>query len=417
MANLSKKLDKIPSSPGVYLFKDKRGRVLYVGKSANLKVRVRSYFHGGGISYNPLKQKLLAEIADVETRETPSEVEALVLEAQLIKKLKPRFNVLMRDNKNYGWVVITNEEYPRILVSHQPTTYNLKPKNLIGPFTEVKPLKRTLRLLRTIFPYYTKRRHSSVERQMGLVPPDDVSAKEYGENINSVKKILTGKKKILVRALKRQISQAAGGANYEQARMLKEKLDYIQSVIDHASVLGQTITAPSIFADERPNFKLLGLSKEPALIEAYDISNIGGQEAVGSMVVFEQRADGSYGPAKAQYRKFKIKTVKGANDPAMIAEVVSRRLNHPDWPRPDLIVVDGGKAQLNAALRALRKRPIRIIALAKRQEDVYFPERKNPIRADSLGQATKHLLQSLRDETHRFAIQYHRLRHRKLSLD
>ncbi len=236
------KIDReIPSLPGVYLFKSKKRAVLYVGKAANLRARIRSYFAGGGVSYHPIKSKLLSEIADIETRPTESEIEALVLEAQLIKKLKPRFNILLRDSKNYIWVGFTREDYPRIIVTHQPTNYSLLTTHYVGPFTDAKALRRTLGLLRKIFPYYSKRKHLAIERQMGLVPPIGIAKEEYRQNVRAIKNILAGRKRALVGELKREIKNKARQGNYERAKILKDRLDYIQSVIDHAQVLGAKI--------------------------------------------------------------------------------------------------------------------------------------------------------------------------------
>jgi len=187
----------LPALAGVYLFKNKKGEVIYVGKSANLKNRVRSYFQKGAKFYNAAKVKMLASITSVEIIETDSEIEALVKETELIKKIKPRFNVLMRDSKNYLFVGITKEDYPRVLITHQPKnnlkpkTHNLQPSKYIGPFTDAKALRKTLRLLRPIFPYYTKRQAPTrLEVQLGLVPNDGASKADYKKSILSIKNIL-----------------------------------------------------------------------------------------------------------------------------------------------------------------------------------------------------------------------------------
>lgn len=411
---ITRKLKTLSNIPGVYLFKDKKGRIIYVGKSANLKARVRSYFQRGATFYNAAKLKMLEQIADIETIETGSEIEALVKEAELIKKLKPRFNVLFRDSKNYVYIGFTHENYPRMIITHQPS----RDLRYIGPYTDAKAVRRTLILLRKIFPYYTKRsKPSKLEIQLGLVPTENISPADYKNNVRALKSVLGGKSRFVLAELNKEIKAAVVKDNFELAKELKEKYENLESVIEHAHVLGAEISAPPLFEDTRPNFKLLGLAKDPKRIEAYDISNIQGNEAVGSMIVFERTKSGDYKPKKSDYRKFKIKTIKGANDPAMMAEVIERRLTHNEWPTPGLIVVDGGKAQLGAALKTLGRRKIPAIALAKRLEEVYFPGRKDPVRADRLGQATKHLLQALRDETHRFAITFHRKLHRKALID
>lgn len=418
---IDKKIKNLPAKPGVYLFKDKRGNIIYVGKSANLKYRVKSYFQKGAKFYSPAKVKMLSEIIDVETRTTDSEIEALVKESGLIKKLKPKFNVLMRDSKNYVFVGITRENYPRIIITHQPKQ-DTKTASYIGPFTDAGALRKTLRILRPIFPYYTKKQKPSrLEEQMGIVPTEDITKKEYSLNIRSIKNILKGKTKSVESILKKEINALSKEKAYEKAKVLYGRLLDLKTIMQHAHVLGVEAITPPIFKDVKPNFKLLGLSKDPKRIEAYDISNIRGDEAVGSMVVFEQKKDGTYKPNRSAYRKFKIKTVKGSNDTAMMREVLSRRLAHKDWPRPELIIIDGGKGQLNAALKALddtrQKKRIPVISLAKRLEEVYFPKRKDPVLADKLGQETKRLLQEMRDETHRFGITFHRKLHRKSVLN
>ena len=411
---LEKKIANIPSGPGVYLFKDKRGRVIYVGKSANLRARVRSYFQSRIISYHATRMRLLDEIADIEVRETNSEIEALIDEAQLIKKLKPKFNVFMRDSKNYAYVAITKEEWPRLYVTHQPTAD--RAIEFIGPFTEGRALKRTLRRFRRIFPYFHARRTRALDVQMGLAPnKKETTSREYGKNVRALRRILSGRSQEVIARLGREVAAAARGGNYEHARTLKRQYEDLMSVMEHAHVLDRDkVFSPAIFRDDLPNFKALGLSADPKRIEAYDISNIHGHEAVGSMIVFRKDEYGAYKPDTNEYRKFRIRTVAGANDVAMMREVLSRRFGNK-WPLPQLIVIDGGRAQLNAALSARDEARLAIptIALAKRREEVYLPEREAPIPAQNFGKEMLHLLQAMRDETHRFAVTYHRTLHRK----
>lgn len=438
---LEEKVDNLPSAPGVYLFKDSAGEIVYVGKSANVRARVRSYFTGSSV--NPVREKLREQIADVEAEETESEIAALVREAELIKKHKPRFNVLMRDSKNYVYVGFTQEDYPRIIVSHQPTN-KLKRSvtnklDWVGPFTDARAVKKTLRMLRTIFPHYTKRRHSRVAKQIGIVPPDDIDKKDYRKNVFAIKRILTGRSKKVQRQLKKDIQEAADNKQYEKAKKLHDVLEHLTAVFEHAHVLGAYVSAPPVFADTTPNWKMLGLQEAPERIEAYDISNIQGEEPTGSMVVFSPKKNGSYAPDKSQYRKFAIRDVEGANDPAMMREVLLRRLRHNEWQFPDLIVIDGGKPQLNAAYELTAEYDIPTIALAKKkpssakppsrkatdgrgatagkEERVYFPGRKEPVPAKRFGENTKKLLQAVRDETHRFALKYHKHRRNKATFE
>lgn len=431
MAVDEKTLKNLPMEPGVYLFKDKDGKVVYVGKSAKLRARVRSYFRESATFYNAAKKKMVDEVRRVEIIETNSEIEALVKEAELIKKLKPKFNRLMRDSKNYVYVAITKEDWPRIFTTHQPQGDRDEPAHYIGPFTDAKALKRTLRLLRRIFPYRTSRRTRKLDVQLGLAPDKEaISKSAYRKDVAAIKRILKGQSKVVLRDIEKEIKKAAKSEEFEKAKELKKQYENLATVIEHAHVLTEEkVFVPSIFKDIEPNFRLLGLAEDPARIEAYDISNIQGEEAVGSMIVFTRDKEGRYAPNKDEYRKFKIKTVEGISDTAMMREVLERRLAHlPEgeaktWPRPGLIAIDGGKTQLGAALRALKKyelydpkeevSEIPIIALAKRKEEVYFPGRKEPVRAQNLGNAMFNLLTAMRDETHRFAISYHRHLRRK----
>ncbi|MBI4119894.1 MAG: GIY-YIG nuclease family protein [Parcubacteria group bacterium] len=425
----------LPASPGVYLFKNKAGGVIYIGKSGNLKNRVKSYFNKGAKFFNPAKIKMLSEIADVEIIKTASEIEALIKESELIKKYKPKFNVLMRDSKNYLYVGFSKESYPKIYLTHQKIQDpRCKIQDYVGPFTDGNAVRKSLRLLRGIFPYCTcKQKHAvkCLNAHMGrclavccLKAPNDISnfsdrlKQKYLKNIKAIKNILSGRSRIILKSLRREIKQTIRGQNFERAQELKGQIESLEEILAHAQVLTPEYeTSPAIFADVHPNFKLLGFRTNPERIETYDISNIHGQEAVGSMVVFERQKDGTYKPNKNHYRRFKIKFVKGINDPAMMAEIISRRLSHKDWPLPQLIIVDGGRTQLNAALKALGGRKIRMIALAKRQEEIYLPERKEPLLAQSFGLELKHLFQAIRDEAHRFAVTYHRKLHRRWVVD
>ncbi|MEK9174875.1 MAG: UvrB/UvrC motif-containing protein, partial [Patescibacteria group bacterium] len=237
---------------------------------------------------------------------------------------------------------------------------------------------------------------------------------EYKKNIRSIKSVLLGKSRVLLKEFKKEIKQAIKNQNFEEAQKLKKQIISLDDVLQHAHVLTEKpeLLSPAIFKDSLPDFKLLGFKENPQRIETYDISNFQGAEAVGSMVVFELQENGQYKANKNEYRKFKIKTVQGINDPAMMAEIKKRRLNNT-WPLPQLIIVDGGRTQLNAALKILSPTKIRVISLAKKLEEIYLPERPDPILAQKLGQSLKHLFQAIRDEAHRFAISYHRKLHRK----
>ena len=444
MSVLEIKLAKIPPKPGVYLFKNKSGETIYIGKSGNLKNRVWSYFNKSAKFFNPAKVKMLADIFNVEIILTDSEIGALIKESELIKKHKPKFNVLMRDSKNYLYVGFTREEFPKIILTHQPIR-NWKParpaggleiRNYTGPFTDGTAIRKSLHILREIFPYCTcKQKHNvkCLNGHMGrcltfccLKESSEIPRaydrklavlEQYRKNIKAVKAILSGRSQVLLKELKKEIKQAIKLQNFETARELKKKIIWLDEVLKHSRVLTEKpeTQSPAIFKDDRPDFKLLGLKSNPQRIETYDISNLHGQAAVGSMVVFELKNDGSFRPNKNEYRKFKIKTVSGSNDPAMLAEIIKRRLNN-NWPGPQLIIVDGGRTQLNAALKSLGSKKIRIIGLAKRLEEIYLPERPEPVLAQKFGRSMKHLLQAIRDEAHRFALSYHRRLRRKYQI-
>ena len=309
-----KEISRLPKTVGVYCFRDKE-KTLYVGKAANIRDRVKQH------------KDLLDLAGEIGYIKTDSEIEALILESKLIKKYQPKYNVAWKDDKNYFYIGITKEEFPRIFITHQTKDKNTE---YLGPFVDGKSLKQALKELRKRSPYRTCK------------------------------------------------SLPAGRA------AVRPCLWY------H---LGQCL-APCLFAD-------IFRAKH---IEAYDVSNIQGKEATGSMVTF---INGQ--PDKNFYRRFKIRLAARPNDVAMLKEILSRRLNHPEWTYPDLILVDGGKAQLNAAISAAKRHKLRakITALAKKNNELYIEGRQKPVRLKDLPRETANLLLRLRDEAHRFAISYH----------
>lgn len=412
----------IPSASGVYIFR-KGKRPIYIGKAANLKKRLSSYFRKNTSS--KIKQ-LLQEATSLDWIETSSEIGAFLQEAELIKKHRPKYNVVLRDDKNYFYVGFTKEKFPKVFVSHQ-LSKNEK-ANYIGPFTSGAALKIVLKLLRRVFPYCTcKKPHKRIclNAQIGRCSGYcclDVGEKqtedkvlEYNKNIKSIIAVLGGRKKKLIRFLKKEMKTAAKNQDFERAAKLRNQLSGLENIFSHrfflADYRGKTSIVPWMKI-EREIGVLTGDKKSVSRVEGYDISNISGQEATGSMVVF---IDGK--PAKDEYRKFKIKKVRGISDVAMLKEIVGRRLNHPEWFWPGLMLIDGGRAQLDAVLEELRIKNyelrIRAVALAKREEELYLGNRKLPIRLSSLSQATAFFLQRVRDESHRFArVYHHKLRKR-----
>ncbi|MDO8600440.1 MAG: GIY-YIG nuclease family protein [bacterium] len=430
----------IPTISGVYFFKN-RERPIYIGKAGNLKKRLASYWRRDA---PPKTQQLVREAVSLSWQETDSEIEALILEAKLIKQHRPKYNILMRDDKNYFYVGITQEIFPRIFVTHQPniksllritnknelrirnsSTFVIR-SNYIGPFTGGSALKTTLRLLRRIFPYCTcKAPHkrlclnAEIGRCLGYCCALDANRQsqnakraEYLYNIKNIVAILQGKKQTLLKELKKTMCEASRKQEYERAALLRNQIAGLEDVFAHKKTLELPRAKTNWPALQQKLRILLGMTKPIERIEGYDISNISGTDATGSMVVFTGGK-----PDKKEYRTFKIKTVRGANDPAMIKEVIARRLQHPEWQYPDLIVIDGGKAQLRAALSQLTTYNLQLTthltALAKREEELYTEKRRMPIPLKTLDRDILHLFQAVRDEAHRFAKKYHHVLRRK----
>ena len=425
---------KIPALPGVYFFKDSRGKIMYIGKAANLRSRIGSYFNKSA-SLNADKSAMLEKAAEIDWQICDSEIEALVLEARLIKRHRPKYNVLMKDDKNYFFVGITKEEWPRVFITHQPfaRAQNSLPAHhklltkYVGPFTDGGALKMTLKLLRKNFPYRTCKNPVSKPcfyHHLSLCPAhssDKNAGKKYLSDLKNLIAVLKGEKKSVLVNLKKRMKNFAAREEFEKAADLRNQLLSLENIFSHRRV----VLGAENFAAENKEQKTEKLEKELKQlfnanierIECYDISNISGQNAVGSMVIFSAK-NGNFKPKKGDYRKFKIKTVARIDDPAMMAEILERRLKHPEWPLPQLIILDGGKGQLSAGLKILKKLKLSIpvCALAKKEEELYLPERKNPLPLKSLSSELAFLFQRIRDEAHRFAVSYHRaLRSRGLA--
>lgn len=426
------KISQLPKTTGVYCFRGKKD-ILYIGKAINIRERVKNHFCQANFKDNLFISRVEkigyiktgSEFAEPSAHLTShpasqgSTIEALLLEARLIKKHQPKYNVLWRDDKNYFYVAITKEECPRVFITHQPKQKleirNLKLEiNYVGPFVEGAALKKTLKLLRKAFPYYTVRKHSKKECtwcHLKLCPGPSPDRKEYLGNIRRLINVLKGKSKTVLQNLKRDMKAASRSQDYEKAAKARDQISSLEKIISHARILEpvEAGNQQDWNAVQKKLQKILGTKKEVYRIEAYDISNIQGKEATGSMVVF---TDGK--PNKNLYRKFKIKIQGKPNDTAMVREILKRRLEHKEWPLPDLILVDGGKPQLNAAKEIVKKR-IPLATLAKRKNELFLENRKIPILLKSLPREIFNLILQLRDEAHRFAISYHkRLREKSL---
>jgi len=402
-----KRISQLPKTSGVYTFK--RGKeFLYIGKAKNLKERIKNH-----LQKKTLRDNLFVDKAEkVGFRETDSEIEALILEAELIKKYKPKYNVLWRDDKNYFYVGITKEDFPRAFITHQPE-FKTEPKETkveyVGPFVDGTALKKTLKVLRKVFPYYSRKKHPKglcPWCHLGLCPGPNPDRKDYQKNIKNLGAVLKGKNKSVLKNLEREMKKAAIAQDYEKAAQKREQVAALEKTLAHAQVI--QLYLPQKEASwskvQRSLQELLKVKGEIFRIEAVDVSNIQGQQATGSVITFVRGK-----PEKDFYRRFRIKLEKKPNDIAMIKEVLQRRLQHKEWGLPDLILIDGGKAQLNAAFSVVNKEKLKIpiIALAKKKNKLFIKNRKRPVLLKSLPREVFNLILRLRDEAHRFALRYH----------
>jgi len=407
MRNILKNLPKVA---GVYLFKDKDQKVIYVGKAINLKSRISSYFQGGVSGKLNL---LVSRISSVETIKVSSEIEALLLEAFLIKKYQPYFNSKLKDDKDYLYIIFTKENFPKVITGRKKDT--VKAKSFFGPFTSSNAARQTLKIARKIFPFRTACRPNTgracLSYHLGLCPgvcAGVISKEKYSKILSRLKRFLNGETGWVIANLEKEMRSAAKRLDFEEAEKIKLKINSIKTTTRKIEDVQRYLSGPEVlnnrYEQELASLKdFLKLTKIPERIECYDISNLGKDFAVGSMVVMKRGQI-----SKEDYRRFRIKSVEKVNDPAMIAEVLSRRFEN-NWPRPDLILVDGGRTQLNAASKVLKSFGIStpIFGLAKKQEQLYSLYQVKPFSLPKNSLAL-YLLQRIRDEAHRFAISYHR---------
>lgn len=406
--SLKKFVSSAPSVPGIYTFKE-GSRKLYIGKAANLKARLRSYLK----TTDPRILKMLSVADNVEFHATDSDIEALILESQFIKDFRPQFNIVMRDDKQYFYVGFTENTFPRLFLTHQPQSFDAE---FIGPFTDGAVLKSTLKFLRKILPYCTcKNPHNNfclnyhIGRCIGfccLKKPttNNLQLMTYRKNIKAVKDILSGKRKSLIKNLTKEMSSAAKKEDFETAIGIRGKIEGLERIFENARVIKDSRPQENALKELA---RILKLKKPPFRIEGYDISNIQGTNATGSMVVFE---DGI--PNKNQYRKFKIRSKRTPDDTLMLSEMLQRRFNHPEWRLPDLVLIDGGKGQLNAARAVISSKfQIPIIALAKGRYEIFSTTLGKPKGMASLPPNVRNLIKSIDAEAHRFAIGYYQKLH------
>ncbi len=515
--------EKIPISPGIYYFLNKANTIIYIGKAKNLKSRVSSYWQKT-TELTIAKKQMVNEVAHIRYTLVDNETESLLLEASQIKKHLPKYNIVLKDDKKWGYIVITTEKFPRIIVVHGRQR---RKGQYFGPYTSTLSARTTVRLLHRLFSLHTK--NSDLVKKDGQIFLKEkfggldtglnlIDQQQYQNTISSAKKIISGQTKDLANNLKKQLELASSKQNYELAKLKKEQLLALnnlklkQKIISEPRInqdviaLAQSIKTIAVtvmqiragilgdkfnFLISNPlqlnaaeilnNFinqfytnrvdvpkkiitsfklkkedlllpknvkieqalngknlallklvqknaqdylakntkpaleqkllalqKLLSLPKIPQRIEIYDISNIQGEFAVGSMVVC---INGQM--ASDQYRIFKIKTISGPDDMHSLAEVLSRRLKHSEWPEPDLIILDGGKPQLNVVYPILTKDwQNKTIALAKKEEEIFLPKTKEPIRL-ARNHELSLFIQHLRNQAHKFAINNYRRQHRK----
>ncbi|PID33218.1 excinuclease ABC subunit C [Candidatus Saccharibacteria bacterium] len=442
-SQLQKKLESLPRSAGVYFHKSASGEVIYVGKAAVLKNRVRQYFQDSRSRDNKT-MALVAEIADVDWIETDSEVDALFLESEMVKRYMPRYNILLRDDKSQIYVRIDmKSQWPTVTFTRNPGDDGAE---YIGPFYSAYALKKALRYLRRAFPYLTKKpkySDSKLEQQIGLVPDVLRGNVEYKKNLRQLISYIKGNRKSLVVEIEREMKLAARQQRFEDAAILRNKVRALSELQRRVCFSDREFM--DISKDRALNdlMNILGLESIPIRIEGYDISHMSGRNVVASMVVFSNGASD-----RSEYRKFKVSEKN--DDTGNIYEVILRRLsplNLKKWGQPSLLLVDGGKGQLAAAIKARdeRQQTVPIISIAKREEEIVIdtkgsgvkidyqrlgdmvskdgeymvinlhPDQRNAgshsknLRSGEIGRyddVTK-LFQRMRDEAHRFAISYH----------
>jgi excinuclease ABC subunit C len=398
---LREQVSRLPDRPGVYLFSDADGALLYVGKALSLRKRVGSYLRKLGLS--PRIATMMQRVASLDVRETASPAEALLLEAELIKERRPYYNVTFRDDKRYPLLKLTREAFPRLVIVRRRANDGAV---YFGPYTDAGLMREAVRYLRRVFPLRTCKafpKTPCLEYHLGqcLAPcAGFISEAKYQRIVDDLAAFLGGARDRLLRDLSRRMQRAARDRRFEEAARLRDQMRSLTSVI--------TAKEKSLAAGPLEQLQAaLKLAAPPRRIEAFDISNIQGELAVGSMVVF---TDGK--PHKAHYRRFRIDTVAGIDDYAMMREVIRRRYSGSlaaALPLPDLILVDGGKGQLSAALKELGALSLRLpaIGLAKRFEHIMLPQTDQPVVLLPTSPVL-HLVQHIRDEAHRFAITYHR---------
>lgn len=413
------KLKTLPASPGVYFHKGTNGEVIYVGKAAVLKNRVRQYFHKS--PKDAKTEALVREIADTDWIVVDTEMDALFLESEMIKRYKPKWNILLRDDKTVSYVRIDmKSKVPYVSFTRTPqddgATY-------IGPFYGKTTVERALRILRKVFPYYDKPYDGkkTLNTDLGLTPGLEVgrmTAQDYKKNLRKLRLYLEGGRHKLIKELEKQMQTAAAQENFEEAMQLRQQLfglRELQKKIVFSDKEFLDISSDQALVDLQ---MLLHLDHPPRRIEGYDISHQSGTNVVGSMVVFTNGASD-----RSEYRKFKLRHQKN-DDTANLREVIERRLKHSEWEFPELVILDGGANQVNAVKELLREKHISVIGRDKSGDHtrnaavkIIIPE-GDDLKLVMLAPDSHiaKLIARIDDEAHRFAITYHTLLKRKSML-
>jgi excinuclease ABC subunit C len=438
---LAEKARALPAAPGVYLMKDKAGRVLYVGKASSLRSRVGSYFTPSA-DLGPRKQPMLDLVVDFDVIACEGEWEALLMEARLIKDIRPRFNSASTDDRTFPYLAVTTrDDFPGVYITRTPSDPSLKGARIFGPFTSVNALRESIHLLQRVFKYRTctldiKDGDLKNERfrpcllynidRCTAPCANRISRDRYREDIRRFIRFLTSKRSVMLREMRREMEDASEAKEYEKAAVLRDQIVAIEKLDEREKRArgAETDWQPEVtmFAgDPRKGLRslqqTLGMEQPIRCMEALDIAHLQGGETVGSKVSF---IDGR--AFKDGYRRYKVRTAAPGDDYMAIREVVSRRYRDAgrgDELYPDVILIDGGLGQLHAALEAfaqLQVKPPMVISLAKKEELIYTQDRAAPIRLGRDNPGLK-LCQAIRDEAHRFAQHYHHVLRRKRVLE
>jgi len=416
MPSLKEKLKALPLRPGVYLFKSKSGEIIYIGKAKSLRKRVASYFTRPA----DIKTSLLLErLYDIDFVVTGSELAALILEDELVKKYKPRYNISLRDDKAYPYLKLTiNEEWPRLFLARRKE----KDGALYFGRYQGGMVREIIRLVKKLFPIrwcketpLRSREQPCLYYRIGSCTAPCVKKIKHADYLALVQGIISlleGRMEEALGKLKTEMEKASAELDFERAAYLRDRIEILGKMLEGKELA--KAPAPRALSEIIELQQALKLEKAPMRIEAFDVSNISGSNNVGAMVAY-------YGgrPLKSDYRKFKIKSFSGKpNDVAAIYEIVKRRYQGSlakKLPLPDLIMVDGGLPQVFAGERGLDEAQLKglaLIGLAKKEEEIFFYGRKKPLKLNKSSPALQ-LLQRIRDEAHRFAITYHREKRRR----